>query len=125
MTLGEANVTGDASDVLSPTAEARARGGGWFERALVVVLCGAIGWFYLWTAQSNNDPWKFGTEQNDYYNFLIDGWLDGQLNMKVPVAPELLALPDPYDPALRPPGLGLHDASFYKGKYYLYFGAAP
>lgn len=125
MTLGEANVTGDASDVLSPGADDPARRGRKWERALVAALCVAIGWFYLWTERSNADPWKFGREQNDYYNLLIDGWLDGHLHMKVPVPAALLALPDPYDPTTRPPGLALHDASFYHGKYYLYFGAAP
>src|SRR5688500_8282055 len=121
MTLGEANVTGDASEVLPPVGDQRARGMGWFERILIVALCAIIGWFHVWTVRSSGDPWKFGREQKDYYNLLIDGWLDGQLHMKVVVPPELLALKDPYDPTLRPPDLGLHDASFYNGKYYLYF----
>ncbi len=95
------------------------------ERLLVVALCAAVGWFYVWTVRSNNDEWNFDPEQDDYYNLLIDGWLDGQLHMKVPVPDALLQLKDPYDPTLRPPDLGLHDASFYRGKYYLYFGAAP
>jgi len=95
------------------------------ERLLVVALCGAIGWFYVWTVRSNADEWGFAPEQNDYFNLLIDGWLDGQLHLKVPVPEAMLALKDPYDPAQRPPGLGLHDATFYRGKYYLYFGAAP
>src|SRR5688500_9539927 len=115
MTLGEANVTGDASDVLSSgpgEGGSRRRG---LERFLLLILCVAVAWFYWWTARSNNDPWKFGSEQNDYYNLLLDGWLDGQLHMKVAVPPELLALKDPYDPELRPVGLGLHDASFYQG----------
>ena len=95
------------------------------ERWLVLALCGMIGWFYVWTVRSSGDPWKFGREQRDYYNLLIDGYLDGQLHMKVDVPAALLALKDPYDPAQRPVGVGLHDASFYKGKYYVYFGAAP
>jgi hypothetical protein len=95
------------------------------ERALVLALGAAIGWFYVWTVRSSGDPWKFGLEQRDYYNLLIDGWLDGQLHLKVDVPEALRALPDPYDPAQRPPGLGLHDATYYRGKYYLYFGAAP
>lgn len=37
--------------------------------------------------------------------------------MKVEVPAALLALKNPYDPAERPPGLGLHDASYYQGKY--------
>lgn len=95
------------------------------ERLAVFVLCGCIGWFYLWTVRSSGDSWNFGREQNDYYNLLIDGYLDGQLHMKVEVPEALLKLANPYDPGERPPGLGLHDASFYKGKYYIYFGAAP
>lgn len=95
------------------------------ERILVLAVCVAVGWFYVWTVRSSGDPWKFGLEQRDYYNLLIDGWLDGQLHMKVPVPEALLQIKDPYDPAQRPPGLGLHDATFFKGKYYLYFGAAP
>ena len=84
-----------------------------------------VGWFYLWTVRSNDDPWRFGREQRDYYNLLIDGWLDGQLHMKIEPPAALLALPDPYDPWRRPPGLALHDASLYRGRYYLYFGAGP
>ena len=95
------------------------------ERWLVVALCAAIGWFYVWTVRSSGEEWSFGEEQRDYYNLLIDGYLDGQLHMKVEVPPALLSLRNPYDPEERPPGLGMHDASFYQGKYYVYFGAAP
>jgi len=96
-----------------------------FERTALAVFCVALAWFYVWTVRSGAGPWKFGQEQQDYYNLLLDGWLDGHLSMKVDVPEALLKLPDPYDPTLRPAGLGLHDASFYGGKYYLYFGAAP
>jgi hypothetical protein len=95
------------------------------ERSLVFAACLAVGCFYVWTVRSTAEPWKFGKEQRDYYNLLIDGYLSGQLNMKVEVPEALLRLKDPYDPGERPAGLGLHDASFYKGKYYVYFGAAP
>lgn len=105
-------------------ASARGRYG-WLERVVLAALVGLIGWFNLWTVHSNGEPWHWGREQDDYFNLLIDGWLDGQLHMKVDVPEALLKLKDPYDPTLRPPGLGLHDASFHRGKYYLYFGAAP
>jgi hypothetical protein len=97
----------------------------WIERAGVGFLCALVLAFLVWTARSNGDPWWFGLEQRDYYNLLIDGYLDGQLHMKVEVPAALLRLENPYDPALRPPDLGLHDASFYQGRYYVYFGAAP
>ena len=92
---------------------------------MIGVVCLVVGWFHVWTVRSSGDPWKFGLEQRDYYNLLIDGWLDGQLHLKVEVPGALLELKDPYDPTLRPAGLGLHDASFFNGRYYLYFGAAP
>jgi len=92
---------------------------------LLVATIGLVGVFYVWTVRSNGTPWKFGRPQKDYYNLLIDGFLAGQLAMKVDVPPALLQLADPYDPRTRPPGLALHDASFFRGKYYLYFGVAP
>jgi hypothetical protein len=95
------------------------------ETAVVLLLCALVGAFYLWTVRSSGDAWKFGREQNDYYNLLIDGYLEGQLHMKVEVPEALRKLENPYDPALRPPGLGLHDASYYQGRYYVYFGVAP
>jgi hypothetical protein len=95
------------------------------ERFLVVTICAIVGAFYLWTVRSTGEDWKREPERRDYYNRLIAGWLDGHLHLKTEVPAELLALKNPYDPAQRRPGLGLHDASFYKGKYYLYFGVAP
>lgn len=96
-----------------------------FERVLLLAVALIVLTFDVWTVRSSGDPWKFGKKQSDYYNLLIDGWLDGQLAMKVDVPDALLKLRDPYDPAQRPIGLGLHDASFYHGRYFLYFGAAP
>lgn len=95
------------------------------ERAAAIVVCVLVGWFYVWTAASSDGLAPRVGPKRDYYNLLLDGWLSGQLHLKVDVPQELLRLPDPYDPAVRPPGLGLHDASFYRGRYYLYFGAAP
>ena len=95
------------------------------ERILLLVVALGVFVFDVWTVRSSGDPWHFGQKQKDYYNLLLDGWLDGQLAMKVDVPDALLKLRDPYDPQQRPIGLGLHDASFYHGKYYLYFGAAP
>jgi hypothetical protein len=95
------------------------------ERIAVLVLCLGIGWFYTWTVKSNGEPWSFGEEKRDYYNLLIDGYLDGQLHMKTEVPRALLQVRNPYDPQERPAGVGLHDASFYRGRYYVYFGAAP
>jgi len=129
MTQGQANRTGDASEVLSQGFNAGpdnpARKAARTERILLIATCVLMAWFYLWTARSNGAEWRWGEEQDDYFNLLIDGWLDGQLHLKVEVPEALLKLADPYDPKQRPPGLALHDASLYQGKYYVYFGVAP
>ena len=101
------------------------RGGNWGERAWLAGVCALIGWFYGWTARPEGVSWNFGQRQTDYYNLLVDGFLDGHLYMKVEVPAVLLTLADPYNPATRPPGIALHDASMYQGRYYIYFGAAP
>jgi hypothetical protein len=80
--------------------------------------------FYLWTVSSSGDPFAIGREQSDYYNLLVDGLLEGRLSLLVQPAPELLALPNPYDPAQNGP-YRLHDVSLYENRYYLYFGPAP
>ena len=91
----------------------------------MAVLVAVIAMFYVWTLVSAKRAWRWGEPQQDFYNQLVDGFLDGQLNLKVDVAPELMRLEDPYDPAQRPPGVGLHDATYYHGKYYIYFGVVP
>ena len=79
-------------------------------------------WFFHWTVAANNGFANW--EELDYYQMLVRGWKKGQLHLDYQPSPELLALPDPYDPA-RNEGLKLGDATLYRGKYYLYFGSAP
>jgi hypothetical protein len=80
--------------------------------------------FYFWTASSGGNGVPLRGEKTDYYNLLTDGFRGGHLYLPVKPAPELLALPDPYDPVANAP-YRLHDASLYKGRYYLYFGPVP
>lgn len=87
--------------------------------AAVVVL---VLWFQFWTIDVNNGFADLG--DHDYYRLLVRGWRNGHLHLDKAPSPELLALPDPYDPKLNGPHR-LGDASYFKGKYYLYFGAAP
>ena len=55
---------------------------------------------------------------------LSDALLAGQLNLLVKPAPELLALKNPYDPAVNAP-YRLHDMSLYHGRYYMPWGPTP
>ena len=90
---------------------------------LAAALLGAA--FFVWTTVSDGLDWHFGQKQTDYYNLLVDGFLAGQLSLKQEVPAALLQCADPYDPAQRPAGLALHDASLYQGKYYIYYGVVP
>jgi hypothetical protein len=84
----------------------------------------AISWFYFWTAVPQWHPGLVARENSDYYNLLTRGFLKGQLSLDVKPDPFLASLADVTDPGQRA-GHGLYDASFYRGRYYLYFGATP
>lgn len=58
---------------------------------------------------------------SDYYNLLVDGFLEGHLYMKAEVHPARLSP----DPEVRRNAPYLLDASLYRGHYYLYFGVVP
>ena len=70
-----------------------------------------------------------GSVASQAYNRLVDGFRAGQLSLRQTVPAGLLALPDPYDPSanarFRAPPDRLIDLSYYRGKLYVYFGAAP
>jgi len=96
----------------------------WFDLALIVVVLALTFWFYAWTVWPEPRLEKQSIEKLGYYNLLTRGLLKGQLALDTPADPVLATLKDPYDAAQRA-GHGLHDASYYKGKYYLYFGVTP
>lgn len=60
---------------------------------------------------------------------MIEGFLSGHLYLRRDVPPAFLKLSDPYDPAqngpFRDPPYYLYDLSYYRGRIYAYFGAAP
>lgn len=74
---------------------------------------------------STRDDWihgySFTGQKNDYYNLLVDGFLDGHLYMKATPSPELYSS----DPAVRLSAPYLLDASLYDHHYYLYYGVVP
>ena len=92
------------------------------EHALCLAAAVAVVWFLHWTVAANNGFASW--DHLDYYRMLVRGWMKGQLHLDYAPSPELLALPDPYDPAANE-GVKLGDASLYRGRYYVYFGAAP
>src|SRR5882757_4094512 len=92
----------------------------WILGTLILSILG----FYFWTAQAPTKAYAFGKDDHSYYALLAKAFLAGQLSLPVEVPPELAAAKNPYEPAERTYPV-LHNASFYKGKYYIYFGPAP
>jgi len=90
----------------------------WYALSCLVFL------FYLWTATSSNRPFHLRDTSHEFYNQLTDSLMQGHVYLAAKPSPQLLALPDPYDPAANE-RFRLHDASLYRGRYYLYFGVAP
>jgi hypothetical protein len=89
----------------------------------LVVAAALLFGFYLWTASAGR-PLGFGDPQDGPYNLLAAALLKGQLHLEVEPRPELFALTEPYHPGRNAP-YRLHDASLYRGHYYLYFGVVP
>lgn len=101
---------------------------GWLRRHAFVLIGGAalLG-YYLWTVSSSGDPLTFSSHDPSYYNQLGDSFLAGKLHLLRTPPPQLLHLPNPYDPVANAPyrAAGIHDMSLYHGRLYLYWGPAP
>ena len=84
---------------------------------------------YLWIGQSSSGVWPSlrpkGQHETDHFNILNHGFLKGHLYVDLAVPPAIINAANPYDPALRQTTEVLHDGSYYRGHYYLYFGPAP
>jgi putative flippase GtrA len=107
-----------------PAAERGAPSNPWHRLALLFTILGGSALIY-WTVFAGWNPPEFGKSQADYYNELVSGFRKGSLAMDVPVPDALRHAENPWDPARRPPGVALHDASYFNGRYYLYFGVVP
>ena len=77
---------------------------------LVFLVMIAVVCFYFWTVKSTSAPLELTGQKNDYYNLLVDGFLDGHLYMKADPDPQLLALLPAQRPGTAPFKL---DASLY------------
>jgi hypothetical protein len=84
--------------------------------------------FYAWlsSAGSGNHP---GTTTY-YYDDLAEAFLDGHLYLLIQPDPHLLAMDNPYNLSARTEltRMGVEtptDLSFYRGKFYLYWGPVP
>jgi len=100
---------------------------GWFTSRLVdiwLILTGCfLIWVYVWIITVGRiEKWPDGW---DYYWMLSQAFQQGQTNLLIEPNPELMKLENPYDHSQRKDIEYLWDATFYNGKYYLYWGPAP
>jgi hypothetical protein len=95
------------------------------ERVWISLILIVVGCFYFWTATSAGSKLTSSLQKDDLYNRLADGFLAGQLSFVETPNPALAQLSDPWDPAQNGPLRQFHDVTYYRGKYYLYFGAVP
>jgi hypothetical protein len=114
------------TDSKSNRSEAQAPRGRrpWMERAILASVCALVLAVYLLAAHSSIPrSGRMGAADN-YYNLLVQGFRAGQLSLKKEVPPGLVQLADPYDPEAHA-AYPVFDMSYYKGKFYLYFGVTP
>jgi len=63
-------------------------------------------------------------QDKGHYGLLAQSFLHQNLDLPIKPNPQLLTLPNPYDP-IQNGAYRLHDASLYRGNYYLYWGPIP
>ena len=103
---------------MSAPLDDRSRGRPALYRAAVAAIVGLTLWTYLCVARQTGPV--ITPLVKDYTERLAAG----HVTLSLQPHPELLALPNPYDPAANTP-FRVMDASLYQGRYYLYFGLTP
>jgi hypothetical protein len=91
---------------------------------LRVALVSAIGWFYFWTVVPESAAGLVSMGDSGYYNLLARGFLRGHLYLDAKADPYLATLRNPWDPAEHGEH-GMADVSYFRGRYYIYFGVSP
>jgi len=96
----------------------------WKRRCVIFILVLIVGAYYRWAARVANGKFEFGYDLDGFYDYLGQAFAHGHLYLPVEPSPQLLAMANPYDPAVDN-SIRRQDMVLYRGKYYLYFGAAP
>jgi hypothetical protein len=95
-----------------------------FEPVVLALACAGIVAGYFWISYPAIPQYGLLEPSQQHFNQLVAGFRSGQLSLKQAPPVELTKLADPYDPNQNAP-YRLHDASYYGGKYYLYYGITP
>lgn len=92
------------------------------ERALFAAGAAMVLGAYAYLSIKATVP-AFDTVPNSYYQLLTEALLSGQTYLNLEPDPRLKTLPNPWAGAQGIPRA--HDATYYDGRYYLYFGTGP
>lgn len=111
----------DSPDPIRPSSRV---GVGWRHWTALAVAGLLVVLYYGWIVAPAIPQLVGPAPSEAYYNLLADGFRAGQLSLKKEPAPELAKLANPYDPGQNA-AYRLHDATYFRGKYYLYFGVTP
>jgi hypothetical protein len=105
---------------IPPAPGPRASRIGWIPAAAAALSILVIVWMGLgWDALTR--PATYRGKKNDYYSLLVHGFLSGHLYMDLAPDPRL----ESPDPAVREAAPSALDTSYFKRRYYLYFGVTP
>jgi hypothetical protein len=80
---------------------------------------------YLFAGSNGRFRFTLIEWEQSHYASLTEGFLRGKVSMAHVPDPALVVVPDPYLPELRKGVPSLHDASYFEGRYYLYFTPIP
>jgi len=117
---GKGPASARSSGVGSGSSRARfGQGHRWGLAALVIVVELVYVW-YVSVGQMREWP-----PTSNMYSTLAESFARGRLDLLVDPPPELIRLENPYDPIQRQGLSVLHDASYFRGRYYAYWGPAP
>ncbi len=106
------------SALTSDSSHLRGRFGSALTWTAVFMVIAAYVWtfFSVGSAQAPHEP-------PGYYGLLTDALLSGHFSLKVTPDPRLAELSNPWASYQGIPRL--HDATYYHGRYYIYFGVTP
>lgn len=88
---------------------------------LSVILLAEV--LYVWFISAGF--WSKWPDTSDYYAQLAESFTHGQIALLTEPSPQLAELENPYPSSERPDIPVIQDASYYRGKYYLYWGPIP
>ena len=98
-------------------------------KAAFWLVCALVVAGYFVSAGLGGSEWGHAEPGTLYYQALARGFSAGQLALKKEAPAGLAQLSDPYDPAANARYLyapyQLNDLSYFRGKFYLYFGVTP